>query len=54
MSGHALGLIELLLVFGAVVGWAAWELWSLRALRKRREQKHVESQRSGVGQAPPH
>jgi len=36
MSGHTLGVIELVLVFGAVVGWAAWELWTLRRLRERR------------------
>lgn len=40
MSGHTLGLIELILVFGAVVGWAAWELWSLRRLREKRKQEN--------------
>ncbi len=39
MSGHTLGVIELVLVFGAVVGWAAWELWSLHRLRERRRDE---------------
>ena len=30
MDGHTLGLIEMLLVFGGVVGWGCWELRSLR------------------------
>ncbi len=45
MSGHALGIIELVLVFGAVVGWAGWELWTLRRARQQREQQREPRQR---------
>lgn len=34
MSGHAAGLIELVLVFGVVLAWAFWELWSVRRSRR--------------------
>jgi hypothetical protein len=30
MGGENYGIIELSLVFGAVLAWAFWELWSLR------------------------
>lgn len=30
MSGHTLGLIELVLVFGAVLGFGVWQLWTVR------------------------
>lgn len=43
MSGHTLGLIELVLVFGAVVGWAVWELWSMRRARRKRVHERDES-----------
>ena len=39
MDGHAFGLIELLLVFGIAIGWAAWEIRSTsRSLRDDREK----------------
>jgi len=38
VSGHAFGLIELLLVFGVAVGWAGWQLWSVR--RKPRSDRN--------------
>jgi len=36
------GLIELLLVFGAVMAWALWQWWGLR--RWRKQQKLVAPQ----------
>ena len=33
------GLIELLLVFGAVMAWALWQWWDWRRWRKQREQQ---------------
>jgi len=39
MSGHAFGLIELLLVFGVVIAWALWEIRSTnRSLRDDRDK----------------
>lgn len=38
MDGHTLGLIEMLLVFGLVVGWGFWELSSLRRARERTQR----------------
>ena len=35
MSAQDLGLIELLLVFGAVIGFAVWQFVSVRRLLKR-------------------
>ncbi len=44
MDGHAFGLIELLLVFGIVIGWGVWEIWSThRSLRDDRERAPPES-----------
>jgi hypothetical protein len=37
VSQRTLILLELLLVFGATVGWGLWELWSLK--RDRGKQK---------------
>jgi len=39
MTGHALGLVELLLVFGVVIAWALWEIRSTtRSLREDRRR----------------
>ncbi|HEX4510176.1 MAG TPA: hypothetical protein VH328_08865 [Burkholderiaceae bacterium] len=35
MDAHTGGLIELLLVFGAVIVWALWEIWSTGRSRRR-------------------
>ena len=35
MSSHSFGLIELLLVFGVVIGWAVWQLYTLRRDNRR-------------------
>ena len=40
MSSNLLGLIELLLVFGAVFGFGFWQLRSLRRLRERDQGRH--------------
>ncbi|MFO1337378.1 MAG: hypothetical protein U1F53_03950 [Burkholderiaceae bacterium] len=39
MDGHTLGLIEMGLVFGLVIGWGWWELRSLRRARERAQQQ---------------
>lgn len=38
MAGHWFGLIELLLVFGLVLGWAAWQWWDWRRWRRRQRR----------------
>lgn len=45
MDGHTLGLIEMVLVFGLVIGWGWWELRSLRRARERnlRAQQQAEA-----------
>jgi hypothetical protein len=45
VSGRTLGLIELLLVFGLAIGFAAWELWSLRRARRRRRAEETRADR---------
>ena len=38
MSGrHWLGLVELLLVEGLVLGWAGWQWWTWRRWRRQRD-----------------
>jgi hypothetical protein len=37
VSNNTFALIELLLVFGVVIGWAGWQLWSVK--RPPREDK---------------
>lgn len=46
MSGHAAGLIEVVLVFGVVLAWAFWELWALR--RDKRRDAEAASARSAA------
>ncbi|SIR60555.1 hypothetical protein [Pseudacidovorax sp. RU35E] len=33
------GLIELLLVFGGVIGWAVWQWWDWRRWKARQPQR---------------
>ncbi|MFG6432027.1 hypothetical protein [Roseateles sp. LYH14W] len=42
MPGHWFGLIELLLVFGLVLGWAGWQWWDWWRWRKTQERKRLE------------
>lgn len=45
MSSNMLGLIELVLVFGGVLGFGIYQLWSVkRDLRKSREQESRKSE----------
>jgi hypothetical protein len=37
MPPSTLGLIELLLVFGGVIGWALWQWWQMRRWRRERD-----------------
>ena len=30
MSGGMMATLEMLLIFGVVVGWGVWELWKLK------------------------
>jgi cbb3-type cytochrome oxidase maturation protein len=54
MTGQTLFLIELVLVFGGVIGWAVWELWSLRRSQARDLAASAERARHTEGQHPPH
>lgn len=52
MSASALGLVELLLVFGGVLGWAVWELLSVRrALKKDRKDREAREAQAARQQA---
>ncbi|MCX2864543.1 hypothetical protein OOZ63_22175 [Paucibacter sp. PLA-PC-4] len=46
------GLIELLLVFGAVMAWALWQWWDWRKWRRGREQQELRERPPEDG--PPH
>jgi hypothetical protein len=52
MDGSWLGLIELLLVAGLVLGWAVYELWSVR--KPRDAPKPPSPPESGSERAPRH
>lgn len=52
MDGSVLGLVEMALVFGIVVGWGAWELYQLRRLRQQREALE-RREREAPGAEPP-
>lgn len=39
MDPHYYGLVEMLLVFGLVVGFGAYELWSLRRANRRAKER---------------
>ena len=41
MSGQWLGLIELLLVFGVIFGWAGWQWWSWRQWRRQQAKQRA-------------
>lgn len=43
VDGHTLGLIELTLVFGGVIGWGWWELRSLRLAKQRTARERTGS-----------
>lgn len=44
-SWSPLILIELVLVFGTVVGWGAWQLWDLRRERRKDERLLADAER---------
>ena len=39
MDDHTFGFVELLLVFGVVIGWGLWEIWSTKRPLRRDEDK---------------
>lgn len=39
MDGSSLGLIELILVLGGVLGFGFWELYSLRKYKKQKQRE---------------
>lgn len=39
MAEGRLGLIEMLLFFGLVFGWAFWQWWDYRRWKKKREHE---------------
>lgn len=49
MSGWAMGVIELGLIFLPILAWAIWELWSLKR-EKRRDAVLAERARHAEGQ----
>ena len=42
MDSSTLGLIELILVFGGVLGFGFWELYSLRKYKKQKQRDEAE------------
>lgn len=49
-SWSPLILIELVLVFGCVMGWGAWELWVLR--KEKRKDEALARERAARGVDP--
>lgn len=41
------GLIELGLVFGAILGWAGWQWWGWRRWKREQERRRTEAVRKG-------
>ena len=52
MSETVFGLIELLLVFGAVLALGFWELYSLRRDRKRAKAAEAAARQSAPAEKP--
>jgi cbb3-type cytochrome oxidase maturation protein len=50
MSGKTMVLLELLLIFGGVLGWAFWDLWSLRRSQARDREAAAERVRQTEGE----
>lgn len=48
MPSHWFGLIELLLVFGLVLGWAGWQWWDWQRWRRRQQQEDKQRERTGA------
>jgi hypothetical protein len=38
VPSHWFGVIELLLVFGLVLGWAGWQWWDWRRWRRQQQE----------------
>jgi hypothetical protein len=51
MGGEHLILIELILVFGLVLGFGFWQLWSLR--RERQRDRKADDDRAPPPAEPP-
>lgn len=45
MDADLLGLVELILVFGLVLGLGAWQLWSVRRAERDAEEKRRRANR---------
>lgn len=50
MSGSIFGLIELVLVFGLLLGFGAWQLYATRRDQRRADE---EARRAAGREAPP-
>lgn len=50
MSGTQVFIVESVLVFGLVLGWAVWELFSTRRSLKRDREASAERARHSEGQ----
>lgn len=53
MSGQTAFFIELVLVFGGVLGWACWELFSLRRSQAKDRVSAAERARHAEGEHGP-
>ena len=51
MDDHLFGLVELVLVFGVVMGWAWWDLRGLKRDRQRTAEREQARQRQAAAQA---
>ncbi len=47
MSANAFGLIELILVFGLLLGFGVWQLYSVRRDQRRADEEARRRQRQG-------
>ncbi len=52
MSGSALGLIELILVFGLLLGFGVWQLYAVRRDQRRADEEG--QRRRDEAEPPPH
>lgn len=51
MQGLA-GLIEMLLFFGIVLGWAGWQVWGHRKWKRQQQQLKAEQAKNAAPDGP--
>lgn len=52
MDGRA-ALLEMLLVFGAVLGWAGWQVWQYWRWKRDRRRREAEQSASATAEDQP-